>query len=349
MRTILTTRVDINAVNNSSQLRFTPARQSQRPSTISNAQVRAGSVLAEQPRTAVQVLTPPDSSFTDQHGPASCSKERDVSSDLEPGYSGSAVPQVVESTRELHLDPGSAQGLVPEIVESSAPGNTTIENVAGDNNEVSSRIGRPQRNCKQVPKVLPMTDHVETENVQQSGGASTPQNSPTRMETGTVQNMETRARTAIALRRRTTSVLPNEAEIVENRHVTNKDTEQRRRTTSTLPDEVNIDPRLRAGSSIPVMPQRITRANIYHLEHEPVLGNADGSADGYDGPSESRAEEAAGQDTSLMTMHEEEEREELFERLSERPSRPPGEWQQQGKSIARLCSVFRSEPEQPAE
>ena len=307
---------EVYAASNASNSNSTPARQSESPSTISYAKHATIPVAVETSKMTAQVLSPPDSNFAEHHGRESRSTEPDRSSDMENECSGNAALEVCERIVEPNLNSGPSENTyAPELREHHAAGPSNSEDAATYSHEISSQIGRPQRVRNPTPKVASAITYDDFENVVvDAKRLHTSRALPAEKETIGLQNRETRASTANALRRRATSILPDEAGGEQERRETSRETEQRRKTTNTLPEKVNVDTGHQAESSRPTDPQRMTRASGSLLEHERETNNASGYAEVYQGMSRAPAEEYFGPDTSLITMDDEEEREELFER-----------------------------------
>jgi hypothetical protein len=306
-----------NAIN----VGCTPARQSERPSTpLSNARVSqqyrqtpamttfssikpppaptvAGQTLAE---TTDQVLTPPDSSSAEKHGRDSLSTEPDNSLGVELECSGIAAHDADGSTGEANEESGSGETTNgPDVVDHQA---IFIGNVANDGYEGPSRIARPQRARKPTPKVA---DTSDTEEVETAVGLVEKQQNSGAIE---LQSRGVRASAADASRRKTTSALPQESATEPENDERNNMKSRRRRTTNKLPEE-NVDIRVRRSSSNVTRPQRMTRATASQFDYAQEDGYGEVNAD----VTEEGAEEDIGQNTSLMTVDIDEEREELFQ------------------------------------
>ena len=299
-------------VSNASNSNSTPARQSKRPSARSDAEQVTVPVTVEPSKMTAQVLSPPDSNFAGHHGRESRSTEPDRSSDVENERSGNTAPAVRESMVEPNVNSGPSENTyAPELLERQATAPTNSEDAATYSHEISSQVGGPQRARNPTPNIVSAIAYDDFENVEMDATKHhTGRALPAERETIGFQNRETRN----ALRRGTTRILPDEAGGEQEIHETSRETEQRRKTTNTLPEKVNVCTGYGAESSRPTGPQRMTRASGSLLEYEQEMDGASGYAEVYQGMSEVPAEEDVGQDTSLVTMNDDEEREELFER-----------------------------------
>lgn len=326
------------AISNATNMSSAPARHPEMPSTpllsrapvsqqygrkpttatISGAQptvapAGTGQMVAE---TSTQILTPPHSSYAEQHGRESRSTEPDLSLGMEPECSGDPASEAIGSIREANGDPDLAQNASgPEILEGQVVGTTTVEGAANDRHDMSSRTSRLQRACKPTPKITAATNMDESGYVTMAAQKRQMSRCLT-TEDGTAElhTRETRASAADASRRKTTSTLPGETDAEEEGHVFNKEKEERRRTMNSLPDRVDGISRDQSESDTLMRQHRMTRAAASEAEYIQETGNANGYAEAHEEISEELLEDNPGQDTSIMTIAEDEEHEELFQR-----------------------------------
>jgi hypothetical protein len=325
-------------VSNATNRRSTLARQSERPSTplLSSARVSRqyrqspatttvssakhiatptglGQILA---KTSAQIPTPPDSSFAEQHGRESRSTEPDHFLDVESEYSGNMAPEFNGRLHEANADSDIGQNTCgPEIAERQLAGTMTVADAGSDRHEISSGISRPQRARKPTPKIATATDTDGSEYV--AGIVEMRQKSgplPTEADTVELHSRETRASAANASRRKTTSVLPEEVGTEQERLEINREQEPRRQTTNTLSEKVNVHPQDRGESSRPMKSQHMTRAAASQAEYIQETGNASGYTEVDDEISDGLAEDRLRLDSSMMTIANDEEPEELFQR-----------------------------------
>ena len=323
-------------IGNANRMRSTPARQPERLSTPSLSNARVSQQYRQTPATAIssakptaaptdtgqtlaktttQVLTPLDSSSAVQHGRESRSTESDQPMDVEPDYSSYNASVVSGSIDDANADFDQGQNAYgPEVVEGQVGGMTSTANAANDPHEFSPLINRPQRARKPTPKVAIDVDTEEADYVAEiTDKQQKIRVLPTEDETVEQHSRETRASVATVSRRRTMSVVPDGADTEQERHEINRDKDQRRKTTNIFPQKFNVDTQDRSDSSRPIRPQRMTRAAASQVDRMQGNGNVNGSAEVHDGMSEGLSEEGLGQDTSMVTVNDDEEREELFQ------------------------------------
>jgi hypothetical protein len=325
----------IYAVSNTTNMTSTPARQLEMPSTPllstaradrhyghtpltttnSAAKPIAAPMLAE---TTAQTSNPPDSSFTEKHGREFRSTESDHSLDGDSECSGNPAPEVNGGVdgHEANKSSGVGQNTDgPEGEEHQGEGTMTVQDAADDHPETWAPISRLQNDRNPTLKMAAATNTHEPENVaviseerQKSRGP------PIEDKAVELHGIETRTSAASPTRRKTTSVLAEEADTGQEGHEVNKEKEQRRKTTNTLPEKVYAHPQDRGEPSRRIRPQRVARAAASQVDYMQETGIANGYVAAHEQTPEELAEADLWQDSSMTNLTNDEEREELFER-----------------------------------
>jgi hypothetical protein len=290
-------------------------KQSHAPTVVSTAKPIAVSIAGGQTpaKTSAPMLTPPNSSFVEQHVRESGSTEPDHFLNTESKRFGNTAPEVNGSMNQGSADFVENHNMVGmAVVERQEEGTTTVDDLDNDRQTSSGVISRSQRGCNPMPNISAVDDASEpgyvasvTEQREQSRGPP-PESEMTELHSG-----EAGACGTNASRRKTTSVMPEE---IHSRLEINTEKDQQRETTNTHRETVGVNyTKSDESNRLTRQQQWMPGAVVSQMDHMHETGNPNSYVEGR---IEMSAELEAGlwRPPLVMTLTNEEEREELFER-----------------------------------